>query len=439
MSKKESVFVCQNCGYDSSKWSGRCPSCGEWNTMVETSFSPAPTGGQRKSSRKITPVRANTIKKESFTRLATGINELDRVLGGGIVPGQVALFAGEPGIGKSTLLTQLALVLTQKNKETVFYICGEESPQQIGLRLSRLAGNQQKNDNFLLLPETNVDNIVAFLQKQPSPLLVIVDSIQTLATEDLSGMAGSVGQVRETAQRIIRWAKQSQVPVLIVGHITKQGVIAGPKVLEHAVDTVVYFEGEKRQDLRILRAAKNRFGPTDEVGIFRMSSKGLVAVDDEQLAKSLQQSRVGSALTVVAEGTRMMLVEIQALVTQSFTPLPKRVITGLERNRAEMLISVVQKHLRVPFFKYDIFLNVAQGLRVSEPAADLAICACLLSSFKNKPLPSRSIFVGEVSLLGEVTPVSQLERRKKAASKLGIASFFDHQKITKINQMRQFF
>ena len=360
-------------------------------------------------------------------------------MGGGLVPGQVILFAGQPGIGKSTLVTQLALSLKLKaESQAIYYVCGEESPEQVGLRLARLGGKISSQKNLLLLPETEVDQIIAFLSSaSPAPCLVIIDSIQTLTTPDLSGMAGSIGQVRESAQRLINWAKRSQVPTLLVGHVTKQGSIAGPKVLEHAVDTVIYFEGERLSDLRLLRTSKNRFGPTDEVGLFKMSSRGLLPVDQETLVQALAEPKIGSALSVVFEGTRLMVVEIQALVTQSFTPIAKRVITGLSKPRAEMLIAVVQKQLNLPLFKYDIFLNVAGGLIIKEPGADLAACAALFSSYKNQPLPPASCFWGEVSLLGQASALSQDQNRRKSAKKLGIKQIYTNRNLPTLLKLKE--
>jgi len=439
MAKNSPVFICQSCGYRSPKWLGQCPACHQWNSLVETAA--APSSRARKTARRtITPIKIKDISHQKLTRLSTEINEVDRVLGGGVVPGQVVLFAGEPGIGKSTLLTQLSLNLNEKTKNhPVFYLCGEESPQQIKLRLRRLNINSQKTNNLLLLPETDVDAIIAFLERQsPLPSLVIIDSIQTLTTSDLTGVAGSVGQVRESSQRLINWAKTSQVPIFLVGHITKEGSIAGPKVLEHAVDTVIYFEGERMQDLRLLRVIKNRFGPTDEVGIFQMTDKGLIPFNQDLLVHILNKPRVGSASTIVSEGTRLIMVEIQALVTQSFTPISKRVITGLERNRTEMLIAVCQKQLRLPLFKYDIFINVAGGIKITEPAADLAVCAAIFSSYKNKPLPTKSCFVGEVSLLGEISPISQMDKRKKQARGLGIKTVLHNTNLPFLRKLQAY-
>jgi len=400
--------------------------------MVETTLSsPSPS-----SRKKVSPAKAVTLKEINTSgrekRVSTGWEEMDRVLGGGMVKGQAVLFAGEPGIGKSTLLTQLSLNLA-KNNHSVVYLCGEESPQQVSLRIRRLSPSFSSVSGLFLLPEVDVDAVLAFLENQsPPPSLVVIDSVQTITTQDLTGVAGSVGQVRECSHRLISWAKKAQVPIFLIGHITKEGNIAGPKVLEHAVDTVIYFEGERRQDLRLLRAVKNRFGATDEVGIFKMTQKGLVPLKESFLGGELDKPRVGSALTVVNEGSRMILVEIQALVTQTFTPLPRRIITGLERNRTEMLLAVCQKQLRLPLFKYDVFVNVAGGLKINEPAADLAVCAAVVSSYKNKPLPLKSCFVGEVSLLGEIFPVGQMEKRKKIAQKRGILQFFTGKNLKKL-------
>jgi len=433
MAKQTAVFTCQNCDYQSPKWMGQCPQCGKWNTMVEEVK-------ERRSSRrvigKIEPINLSQIKTRKIEKRPTKIRELDRVLGEGLVAGQVILFAGEPGIGKSTLLTQLAINISTNEKKPVVYGCGEESPNQVGLRVERLT--DKKTNNIVFVPDTDVDQIVNWLEQNPPPLLLIIDSVQTLTTQDLSGVAGSVGQVRESAQRLITWAKKSQVPLLLVGHVTKQGNLAGPKVLEHAVDTVIYFEGERSHDLRILRTIKNRFGPTDEIGVFQMTGKGLLEIDEKELAKKVGKSgsKAGSCLTVTAEGNRMMVTEVQALVTQSFTPFPKRVITGLSKNRTEMLIAVVQKQLGVPLYKYDVFINVAGGVKITEPAADLAICAAIYSSFKNKPLPPKSSFVGEVSLLGEINTVPQPEKRAKQAKGVGLSSLFGAKNIPTLKDLK---
>ncbi|MFH1601446.1 MAG: DNA repair protein RadA [Candidatus Shapirobacteria bacterium] len=444
MAKTRTSFICQNCNCSSPKWLGQCPNCSAWNTLVETVIK-SPTKSQNSAS--LSAFNLKQIKKEKIGKTETNIKELDQVLGGGLVPGQVVLFSGEPGIGKSTLLTQLALSLP--HRQTIYYVCGEESPEQVFLRVKRLQKTSLKNSNLFLLPATNVDQIIDYLNQTPAlaspakeaggPPLVIIDSIQSLSTADLSGMAGSVGQVRESAQRLISFAKRNYVPTLLVGHVTKQGNIAGPKVLEHAVDTVIYFEGEKRANLRLLRTTKNRFGPTDEVGLFQMTARGLIPAENEILIKNLTSTKVGSAFTVAEEGSRLLNSEIQALTTQSFTPYPKRVITGLSRNRAEMLIAVTQKYLYLPLFKYDIFLNVAGGLTIKEPAVDLAVCASLYSSYKSKPLPALSSFWGEVSLLGEVGKASQETGRKKQARNLGIKKIFNQNRIGNIRELKKIF
>jgi len=388
--------------------------------------------GCRARASAVAPVPAFHLKVVNTKKQSTNISELDRVLGGGLIPGQVILFAGEPGIGKSTLLTQLATGSTSKNK--VAYLCGEESPHQVVLRIKRIARGTGHQIN--LIPNTDVDEILAWLEEE-SPALVIVDSIQTLTTQDLAGVAGSIGQVRECASRLLTWAKRKQIPLLIVGHVTKQGAVAGPKVLEHAVDTVIYFEGERSYDLRLLRTVKNRFGPTDEIGVFTMTQSGLKQVTEEQLSRRVnREAKIGSALSVVAEGNRMIVVEIQALVAQSFTPIAKRVITGLPKNRTEMIIAIVQKHLRLPLFKYDVFINVAGGIKITEPAADLAVCAAILSSFRNRPLPARSCFIGEVSLLGEISPVSRLDQRIKQAKGLGATKVFSSRNTPVLAKLR---
>ncbi len=368
-------------------------------------------------------------------RTETGVGELDRVLGGGIVAGSVVLFSGQPGIGKSTLLTQIALRLL-KNK-TVVYVCGEESPQQVKLRIGRLGGGDGLA-NFFLFPETDVDLIIekiSHLETKTSNLLLVVDSIQTLTTTDLSSVAGSVGQVRESTHRLIDLAKTKQISIFLVGHVTKQGSLAGPKTIEHAVDTVLYFEGERSGDLRLLRSVKNRFGPTDEVGVFSMGDKGLIEVKNPSLISSDQDStsRIGLAYSVVFEGTRPMVVEIQSLVTKSFAPIPKRVVNGLDRRRTEMLIAITQKHLRLPLWEYDVFINIAGGLKITEPAADLAVCAAIYSSFKNKSLVKGSCFIGEVSLLGSVNLVGNMEKRAKQAEAVGLTKIYSSNNLPKVN------
>ncbi len=408
--------------------------------MVETLTSKQETK-RKKSFLAAQIIKLTQVESFKFSRLPTGLAEFDRVLGGGIVPGSVILIAGEPGIGKSTLLSQLALSLVKNQNQAVFYVCGEESPQQVKLRLERinnLAGGRGELKNlekFFLLPQTDVDEVVDLVKtsefKEKS--ILIVDSIQTMTSEELSGSAGSIGQTRESAHRLIDLAKREKLAVFLVGHITKEGTVAGPKTLEHMVDAVFYFEGEKYQNLRLLRSVKNRFGATDEVGLWQMTDKGLQEVKDPTgiwLEKGkTKQPVVGSALTVVIEGTRPMVIEVQSLVSQTFLPAPKRIINGVDYNRSQILLAVIQKQLKIPLFKYDVFINITGGLKTNEPGADLAICAALVSSFKNKLLPPNSVFIGEVSLLGEVREVWGANKRIKEAKSLGIKQIFDKEQI----------
>ncbi len=360
---------------------------------------------------------------EKKRRRPTGIDELDRVLGGGLVAGMVILLAGEPGIGKSTLLLQLAAQYPRQSaknqRQSVFYVCGEESPYQIKIRAERLGLN---TDNVFLLPATDIDEVIETLNGGEKPSLVVIDSIQTMATADLSGTAGSVGQVRESAARLIDWAKHNNVPLIMVGHVTKEGSIAGPKVLEHAVDTVVYFEGDRYGSLRLLRATKNRFGKTGEVGVFRMGGKGLTAVADPSglfLADKRKEGIPGAVKTVVLEGTRPLILEVQAIVTRSDLMAPRRLAQGINRNRLQLYVAVLQKHLRLPLYKEDVILNIAGGIRVEEPAVDLAGCLAIWSSYKNKIIPRDWVAFGEVGLLGEIRRVREETRRREEARRLG--------------------
>ena len=346
------------------------------------------------------------------------------MLGGGLVPGSVVLLAGEPGIGKSTLLTQLAMTLGGKTVGsvlTVLYVCGEESPEQIKLRIMRLKRTDLSERSVLslsFLPTTDVDEVIS---QAGNPSLMIVDSIQTMATEDLTGMAGSVGQIRECAYRLLNLAKETGVPVFLVGHVTKEGAIAGPKVLEHLVDTVLYLEGDKHHEFRILRSQKNRFGPVDEVGVFTMSGSGLIEVNNpsDVFLEERQKNVAGSCVAIVMEGTRPVLVEIQALVVPSQLAMPRRVASGIDQRRLQLLVAVLSKRLRLPLATDDVYVNVAGGLNLKEPAADLAVCLAIVSSFKNKPVGAKTAAFGEVGLLGEIRKVSWSEKRIKEAKKLG--------------------
>lgn len=442
MPKLKSVFVCQNCGAKAQKWTGQCFSCRAWNTLVEeVVVAPAKKGlGQSRQVSSGAPVKLSSIKPTSKdSRTPSGSSEFDRVLGGGIVKGSVVLIGGEPGIGKSTLLTQLALKLCQTGP--VLYVCGEESPEQVKLRVDRLLETNQtiskdnNLDHLLMLPETDVDSVVLSIQEE-KPALCIVDSIQTMMTGDLSGMSGSVGQVRESTHRLISAAKQNGIPIFIVGHVTKEGSIAGPKVLEHMVDAVLNLTGERTGMWRILRAEKNRFGATDEVGVFSMAEGGLVDVLNPSGA-FLEESQAGvpgSAVVAVMEGTRPVLVEVQALTVESQLPVPRRIAHGININKLQLLSAVLQKRTRLSLGTRDIFVNVAGGLKLNEPASDLGIALAIASSFKNKALPPETVVIGEVGLLGEIRRVAHLKRRTDEAKKLGYATIVSPDKYKSLGQ-----
>lgn len=409
--------MCQQCGYAQGQWAGRCPECGTWNSLVETvTESESGTRSTRHKSEAVM-YKLGDVVVEHKKRWSTGESELDSVLGGGLVPGMVVLLAGEPGIGKSTLLTQVALNLQKDH--TILYVCGEESAAQVALRARRLS-SKAAGENLLLLESADADEILQKM-KEVSPAAVVVDSIQTLTTEDLTGTAGSVGQVRECADRLTRAAKKMGIPVLIVGHVTKEGNIAGPRVLEHVVDCVLWFEGERSQSLRLVRAIKNRFGPTDEVAVFEMGESGLVGVSDP--SKMLLAERVtgvpGSVVSVVLEGKRPILAEIQALTAPSKSPMPRRVATGIDLARMQTLIAVLMRRAELHLEDVDIFVNVTGGIRLADRGIDLAICLAIASAFLNKSVPADVAAVGEVGLLGEVRKVTGLDRRVKEAKKLG--------------------
>jgi DNA repair protein RadA/Sms len=438
--KIRSVFVCQQCGAKSPKWVGKCPECGGWNTMVETmesSKSQIPNSKQKKLVAR--PLLLSEIKATKRPRIFSGICELDRVLGGGIVPGSVVLLAGEPGIGKSTLLLELGA------KIGGLYVSGEESLSQIKLRAERLG---IKTNGLLFLAETDVDVITSTIEKLDNEVMkqcnnvtmkqsiVIVDSIQTLFTQDLMGTPGSVGQVRECANSLLKIAKSKDIPLFLIGHITKEGVIAGPKVLEHLVDTVLYLEGEKFGTARLLRAIKNRFGPTDEVGVFQMTDKGMDPVSNPSALFLAQKGRTpGSVVVATLEGTRPLLVEIQALVVSSQLALPRRVSQGIDYNRLQMIIAVLTKILRLPLGGFDIYVNVTGGLKIEEPAADLGVALAIYSSFKNLALPPKTACWGELGLLGEIREVGGSRQREKEARRLGFVNIFSPSKFSSISEL----
>lgn len=412
---KSSKYVCQQCGYESVGWLGKCPNCDTWGSLVETVVSVGKMGSDKvRVGTNLNPVRLNEIKNTTTKRILTNISELDRVLGGGLVPGQVILIAGEPGIGKSTLLLQLS-----ESLGNILYVCGEESATQVKVRADRL---KVKKATIGLLEDTDVDNVSEhILSPQNNFSAIIVDSIQTMTTSDLSGMAGSVGQVRECAGRLLRAAKSRNIPLFMVGHVTKEGTVAGPAVLAHIVDTVLWFEGDKTLTTRVIRAVKNRFGPTDEVGIFNMEDKGLIPVADAEKV-FLEKTKVqvpGSVVTSVMQGTRPLLVEIQALVVSSKLAIPRHIAQGIDSKRLELLLAVVTRRAGLPMYSHDVFINVAGGLKVLEPATDLAIILAIASSYFDKPLSNKILAVGEVGLLGEIREVVAQEKRLKEAKRLG--------------------
>lgn len=414
-----SRYVCQQCGYESTGWLGKCPECGTWNSLVETVVSTSSksqsSNHKQTSNAKSQILKLSDIKQADTKRISTKISELDRVLGGGLVPGQVVLIAGEPGIGKSTLLTQISATLGN-----VLYVCGEESASQVKVRADRLG---IKKNNISLLEETDVDSVIDTISTLQGQTLqaVIVDSIQTMTTGDLSGMAGSVGQVRECAFRLLRAGKERNIPLFLVGHVTKEGTVAGPAVLAHIVDTVLWFEGDKTLTTRILRAVKNRFGPTDEVGVFEMQDTGLMPVADIEkafLEKGIKNVS-GSVATSVMQGTRPILVEIQALVVPTKLMIPRRVAQGIDSRRLELLLAVLTRRCGLPLYEYDVFVNVAGGLKVTEPASDLAIVLAVASSYYDKAISGKVIAIGEVGLLGETREVVAQEKRIKEAKRMG--------------------
>lgn len=423
MAKARSQFVCQNCGNVTSRWQGKCDACGEWNTLVEENASAgigaAPAG---RTLRKGTPVALVSLAGavEEAPRIESGIAEFDRVTGGGFVRGSALLVGGDPGIGKSTLLMQAAAALAKAGHDVV-YVSGEEAVAQIRLRARRLDAVEER---IGLAAETSVENILATLDGGPPPALLVIDSIQTLWTDLADSAPGTVTQVRASAQALIRYAKKTGTAVVLVGHVTKEGQIAGPRVVEHMVDAVLYFEGEGGHHFRILRTVKNRFGPTDEIGVFEMGDGGLreVANPSELFLSERSDKAPGAAVFAGMEGTRPVLVEIQALVAPSALATPRRAVVGWDNARLSMVLAVLEAHCGVRLAGHDVYLNVAGGYRISEPAADLAAAAALVSSLASKPLPANGVFFGEVSLSGAVRAVAHAGARLKEATKLGFSA-----------------
>ncbi len=482
--KTKSIFICQSCGFESVKWSGRCSQCSEWNSFVETAVSVGATRGSPAGRSRPTPTNLSKINTQSSNRITTGIFEFDRVLGGGIVPGSVILLAGEPGVGKSTLLLQVAAALGNRQqalgnstkKETsayslvpsALYVSGEESPSQLKLRADRLG---IRADSIEVLAETDVDSIISVLETQHQRLetgrsklegkleagkfgspassikhpfehqassikLLIIDSIQTLTTQDLNVGAGTISQVRECSQRLAAMAKEKNIPLILVGHVTKEGSVAGPKILEHMVDIVLYLEGDKFHSFRLLRAHKNRYGSDQEVGVFAMGDRGLQEIknpSDAFLAERLTGAP-GSVVTATMEGTRPVLVEIQALATSTPLAYPRRTSAGFGLNRLNLLIAVLQKHLKLPLQNKDIYVSVAGGFKVTEPAADLACALAIVSCLKDKAIDPQTCVFGEVGLSGEVRKVSQSERRIKEAKKLGFKKIISPESVRSLQE-----
>jgi DNA repair protein RadA/Sms len=431
MSKVKSAFFCQHCGYESVKWIGQCPSCGQWNTFVEELIQKESSkntngwndyNGQKRNTKTIA---LKEISSSEEKRIITADAELNRVLGGGIVPGSIILIAGEPGIGKSTLFLQNGLLL--KNN-IVLYISGEESEQQIKMRADRL---QLQNDNFYLLTETSTQTIFQEIKKL-KPQLVIVDSIQTLQTPFIESSPGSVSQIRECAAEFQKFAKETNTPVFLIGHITKDGSIAGPKILEHMVDTVLQFEGDRHYAYRILRTLKNRFGSTAELGIYEMTDTGMrgVANPSEILITQKEDQLSGIAIAATIEGMRPLLIETQALVTQSVYGTPQRTVSGFDLRRLQLLLAVLEKRGGFHFGLKDVFLNIAGGLKVEDPSIDLAVLCALLSSYEDVALPHQVCFAGEIGLSGEIRAVNRIEQRIAEAEKLGFEKII----VSKFNQ-----
>ncbi|HHV83364.1 MAG TPA: DNA repair protein RadA [Tepidanaerobacter syntrophicus] len=412
--KEKKRFICQQCGAVLPKWMGKCPECNSWNSIVEEMIV-SPAGSTHRTYKQ--PVSLNDIVYSEEERILTSIGELDRVLGGGIVPGSLILVGGDPGIGKSTLMLQICGNLSKNRK--VLYISGEESEKQIKLRADRLGIN---NDAMYVMAENNMDEIEAAIS-EIKPDIAIIDSIQTVYFPQISSGPGSVSQIREATVKCLRLAKETGSAIFIVGHVTKEGSLAGPKLLEHMVDCVLYFEGERYYSYRLLRAVKNRFGSTNEIGIFEMRDKGLAEVDSpsKYLLSGKPNGTPGSAVVCILEGTRPLLVEVQALVSKSGFTLPRRQTSGIDYNRAVLLTAVLEKKLGFILAQQDIFVNVAGGIKINEPGADLAIVLAIASSFKNRPVAENTVIIGEVGLAGEVRAVNHMEKRIKEAAKLGFS------------------
>ncbi len=417
MAKSKTVFVCNECGYESAKWLGKCPACNAWNSFYEEKVVKEKDGSfiSDKKTKSSKPTTLNSIEGKEAARTSTGVGELDRVLGGGLVKGSLVLLGGEPGIGKSTLILQICDKM--QGEGNVLYVSGEESAEQIKIRADRL---DIKNDNILFLGETDID-LIADAIKEINPKLVIIDSIQTMYSDEITSAAGTVSQVREITARIMKICKQEAITTIIIGHVTKEGNIAGPRVLEHMVDTVLYLEGERYFSYRILRGVKNRFGSTNEVGMFEMQEKGMMEITNPSsiLISEREDNPPGSIIVASMEGTRPLLIELQALTTPTVFGLPRRTANGIDYNRLTVLMAVLEKRANMNLGSQDVYLNVVSGIKLQEPAIDLGVVLAVSSCFKGISIPKDVVAIGEVGLTGEVRAVSMIEKRLKEAEKLG--------------------
>ncbi len=425
--KSKTIFVCNECGYESAKWLGKCPACNSWNSFFEQKVSDSKTASSKNTNKEYKkPQKLDSYIAKEALRTSTGFEELDRVLGGGLVKGSLILLGGEPGIGKSTLILQICNKVQGEGK--VLYVSGEESAEQVKMRADRLG---IKNENLLFLGETDID-LVNDAITETEPKLLIIDSIQTMYTDELSAAPGSVSQVREITAQIMRICKSKDITTIIIGHVTKEGNIAGPRVLEHIVDTVLYLEGERYFSYRILRGVKNRFGSTNEIGMFEMKEEGMCEIKNpsDVLISEREDNPAGSCIVSCMEGTRPILVELQALTTQTVSNYPKRTANGIDFNRLAILIAVIEKKTGMLLGNQDVYLNVVGGLRLNEPSIDLGIVMIVASIFKNKPIPKDCVIIGEVGLTGEVRRINLIEKRLKEAEKLG----FKHAIIPESNK-----
>ena len=416
MTKAKTVFVCSSCGYEAAKWLGKCPGCNQWNTFYEEKIATSATlNGNNKERKTVKPIKLGSVEKKITARISTGIGELNRVLGGGLVEGSLILLGGEPGIGKSTLILQICNKVQIDGK--ILYISGEESAEQIKIRADRL---KIESENIMFLSETDIDLIQEAIQNM-EPKLVIIDSVQTMYADGITSAPGSVSQVREITARIMKMCKEKNITTIIIGHVTKDGNIAGPRVLEHMVDTVLYLEGERYFSYRMLRGVKNRFGSTNEIGMFEMQNEGMIEIENPSsiLLSERDGNPSGSIIVTSMEGTRALAIELQSLVTPSVFGLPRRTTNGIDYNRLTLLIAVLEKKAGFPLGNQDVYLNVVGGLKINEPAIDLGIILASASSFKNISIPKDVVAIGEVGLTGEVRAVNLIEKRLKEIEKLG--------------------